>query len=160
MFLGDPYSLKGRAMRALARLPLDERKKHTRLLRYGSARKAPRTAGNPAMPPGPWLGCPVYVDQMLPCVPNPRWKWTENCHLFVEHPHQVPELVTFAVRLGLQAGWLQRRPGKLAHFELTAGKRAMAIKMGAKDCGREFVGQCLKAWREQHKNRHMNVPRA
>ena len=71
----------------------------------------------------------IYVDQMLPCVPNRSWCWRENSHLFVvDEP--IEALHAFALRLGLKRSWFQAQ-NSLPHYDLTRGKWRQAIKLGA-----------------------------
>jgi len=41
------------------------------------------------------------------------------------------ELHTFAARLGLQRRWFQDKPRGLWHYDVTAPKRALAVRLGA-----------------------------
>lgn len=52
---------------------------------------------------------------------GPRW-----CHLLADSPD---ELHTFASRLGLKRKWFQDR--RWPHYDLTPGKRILAIRLGA-----------------------------
>ncbi len=70
----------------------------------------------------------VYVDMLLPCIPNPRWHHRESCHLVAD---TLVELHAFAEgKLGLHPSWFQSECA-LPHFDLTRGKRARAIQLGA-----------------------------
>lgn len=54
---------------------------------------------------------------------NGQW-----CHMIADSE---TELLAFAKRIGLRPEWIQK-PGTLkVHFDLTPGRRAMAIKKGA-----------------------------
>ena len=69
----------------------------------------------------------VYVDGLRT---HPGWKWP-SCHLTAD---SLQELLTFGEMLGLKRGWLQHSSrGKKAHFDITPGKRAKALDMGAKE---------------------------
>lgn len=71
----------------------------------------------------------VYVDDGF-CGPPGSWdKWTGGGHLQADTQD---ELHAFAARLGLKRAWFQAgsRPAS-AHYDLTAGKRAQAIALGA-----------------------------
>ena len=63
----------------------------------------------------------VYVDPA-------RWPWRGKlwAHLLAD---DVEELHTFAQKLGLQRSWFQMKGG--AHYDVTAAKRAQALKLGA-----------------------------
>lgn len=69
----------------------------------------------------------VYVDSMKPCVPNERWPWRTSCHLFADSDD---ELHRFAAKIGLQRSWFQKHK-RLNHYDLTWGKRKMALQDGA-----------------------------
>jgi len=68
----------------------------------------------------------VYVDQLKPCRTNRRWPWKESCHLIADTRAQ---LLDFGERMGLRADWFQN--GEVPHFDLTAGMRARAVRLGA-----------------------------
>ncbi len=73
----------------------------------------------------------VYVDDAFiqASVPNGRRVHTSRwCHLTAD---STEELLAFARRLGMRQSWLQRagRPGE--HFDLTAPKRVLAVRLGA-----------------------------
>ena len=77
----------------------------------------------------------VYVDALLPCVVNKKWRYNKSCHLIADN---VTELIDFAESIGLKSDWLQG--DKLPHFDLTAGKRKQAVAAGAIEIDRkEFV---------------------
>lgn len=69
----------------------------------------------------------VYVDDMRRPARVGRIadRWS---HLFADSHH---ELETFARRLGLQPGWVQRPGTHREHFDLTDSKRALALRLGA-----------------------------
>ena len=69
----------------------------------------------------------VYVDPMMPCIPNPRWRWRENCHLTAD---SLEELHAFASRLGLKRAWFQAH-ARWPHYDLTRGMRERAVRIGA-----------------------------
>ena len=71
----------------------------------------------------------VYVDTLMPCIPNCRWKWSTSAHLYAD---TLEELHAFAARLGLKRAWFQDRHGRgLSHYDVTEGKRRLAITLGA-----------------------------
>lgn len=84
----------------------------------------------------------VYVDPMAPCLPNPRWRHRESCHLWADSDE---ELHGFAESLGLLREWHQNKPGGLSHYDLTAGKRQAACRLGAVPLTRE---KAVSKWRE------------
>ena len=88
----------------------------------------------------------VYVDKLAPCIPNPRWRWNESCHLFAD---STGELCKFAAAIGLRRSWLQPGGRHPPHYDLTAGKRAAAIRRGAVEIGRRQVVGRIRKWREE-----------
>lgn len=87
----------------------------------------------------------VYVDPLLACVPNPRWRWNRSCHLVADG---LEELHAFAVRIGLRRAWFQDH-GTLPHYDLTEGRRERAVRLGAIEITREEMGQRIRAAREE-----------
>lgn len=71
----------------------------------------------------------IRVDWLQPCIPNRRWRWDEACHLFSDDG-DLEALHAFAEELGLKRAWFQDHP-RLPHYDLTAGKRKQALKLGA-----------------------------
>jgi len=84
----------------------------------------------------------AYVDALKPCLRNARWRHDESCHLLADSEE---ELVSFASRIGLRPSWVQR--GKLVHFDLTEGKRRVAVASGAVEVGDRFVAERLRGER-------------
>lgn len=77
----------------------------------------------------------VYVDKMMPCVPNARWRHDEACHLVAD---TLPELHEFARRLGLKRSWFQNK--RMPHYDLTRSKREQALRLGASEINnKDFV---------------------
>ena len=79
----------------------------------------------------------VYVDDAnIPAtVPNGRRSHTSTwCHLTADSQEELHE---FAARLGLKRSWFQPgrpvggNPGPFWHYDVTAGKRAQAVRLGA-----------------------------
>lgn len=87
----------------------------------------------------------IYVDALLPCLPNGRWKWCESCHLFCD-VGELAALHSFALKLGLKRSWFQPHAG-LPHYDLTAGKRFQALRIGAVEVTREIVVEKIGDWR-------------
>lgn len=71
----------------------------------------------------------ILVDQLItwPNAPPPFDKG--SCHLTIEGDDLEP-LHAFTVRLGMRRSWFQPHP-KMPHYDLTPGRRAAAIKLGA-----------------------------
>ncbi len=86
----------------------------------------------------------VYVDPMIPCVPNRNWQWNEACHMIVD-TNDDAELIAFAKRLGLKPAWIQKPGTYLAHFDLTVNKRRQALALGAFELTREEVVNMFQA---------------
>ena len=65
----------------------------------------------------------VWVD------PLKDWGWNlgPSCHLLADTRE---ELHQFAARIGMQRRWFQDHP-RLWHYDLTASRRAEAIRLGA-----------------------------
>jgi hypothetical protein len=90
----------------------------------------------------------VYVDLLMPCMPNARWRYLWSCHMFVRPgPGALGKLHAFAARLGLKRAWFQPSPGNLPHYDLTPAKRRGAVAAGAVEVGREDLVDALWAWR-------------
>jgi hypothetical protein len=82
----------------------------------------------------------VYIDPLRACQRSKRWPFPTSCHLFAETDE---ELFAFARRLGLKMDWF--RAGKrLRHFDLTAGMRIKALRMGAREVELDFVAAFMK----------------
>ena len=84
----------------------------------------------------------VYVDPLFETTPVPgRWPYKQACHMTSD---SIEELHTFAARLGLRRAWFQsRRRIAHCHYDLTAGMRFRAIKLGAKEITREEAAKRL-----------------
>lgn len=70
----------------------------------------------------------VYVDPLLPCVPNAQWRWHESCYLIAD---TVAESHAFAQGVGMRRAWFQRSRKGMPHYDLTRGRRQKAIRAGA-----------------------------
>ena len=87
----------------------------------------------------------VYVDQIQEWPTRIACFKAGSCHLVAD---SIEELHGFAKLLGLRRGWFQDK--SLAHYDLTVGKRAAALRMGAKEASREEMGARIKAARLLH----------
>jgi hypothetical protein len=69
----------------------------------------------------------VYVDDaaIAATVGKHKSRWS---HLTADR-HE--ELVSFAVKIGLNPVWIQHEGNPLEHFDVTTSKRAAALKKGA-----------------------------
>ena len=74
----------------------------------------------------------VYVDPLMNHGWRMRGRTVPNCHLFAD---TIPELHAFALGIGMKIEWFQDH-SKLPHYDLTAARRARAIKMGAQEVTR------------------------
>jgi hypothetical protein len=83
----------------------------------------------------------VYVDHLLPCLPNKNWRWNHSAHLFAD---TVAELHTFAARLGLKRIWFQDE-GFFPHYDLTTNRHGKAVTLGAVLLTRE---KAMLKWHE------------
>ncbi|HVF61659.1 MAG TPA: DUF4031 domain-containing protein [Thermoanaerobaculia bacterium] len=89
----------------------------------------------------------IFVDALFDTTPftkagTPRcFRNTGSCHMWSDLPGEegTRELVTFAKRLGLREEWIQDRGRRHQHFDLTAGKRAAAVRLGATQVDRWVV---------------------
>jgi hypothetical protein len=80
----------------------------------------------------------VYVDDLMACIPNKNWRWTESCHLIAD---SLDELHDFAKRIGVKRAWFQS-DSRLPHYDLNKNRRAMAVKMGVTEIDRrQFVSK-------------------
>lgn len=92
----------------------------------------------------------VYVDALLPCVPNRHWRYHKSCHLIADTKD---ELLEFADLLGLSWRWIQTG-SRIVHFDLTENKRAAAVRLGAVEIDqRTFVSKMKGARRHDSINK-------
>lgn len=78
----------------------------------------------------------VYVDELRYSQPSRRWPYDRSCHLVAD---SVEELHEFAGTLQMRRSWFQPHD-RWPHYDLTANKRAQAVKLGAVEVkAREFV---------------------
>lgn len=87
----------------------------------------------------------IYVDRLqVYGAPRGFWAGRPSCHLFAD---TLAELHAFAGQLALKPRWFQDRPG-FPHYDLTAGKRARALTLGAVEIRiREFIAARREAER-------------
>jgi len=83
----------------------------------------------------------VYVDASISCLKNKKWKYDKSCHLFAD---TVDELNLFAQSIRLKLEWFQNHT-YFPHYDLTEGKRIVAVKHGAKEVDKRFVADFIKA---------------
>ena len=79
----------------------------------------------------------VYVDELRPTVPSPSWHYRASCHLTADSQE---ELHAFARDdLALKRHWYQD-DGKYPHYDLTASRRRVAVRLGATEItAREWI---------------------
>lgn len=93
----------------------------------------------------------VYVDEIRDwtLIAKARGlRHTHWCHLTADSEE---ELHQFAARLGLRRSWYQRKgPTDYRwHYDVTPPKRAQAVRLGAQEVDRRFVGQLMIRRREE-----------
>lgn len=85
-----------------------------------------------------------YVDPLA----RNGWRLGPNCHLFTDGDLQ--ELHALAGRIGMKRAWFQPFPQhSVPHYDLTASRRAAAVKCGAVEVDRRRAVQIWRAWRAQ-----------
>lgn len=90
----------------------------------------------------------IYVDPLLPCIRNARWRYDESCHLMCDPCDDLSSLHAFAASIGLKRCWFQNKPQSTPHYDLTAGMRAKAVAAGAIEIDRHKTVAIIRAWRE------------
>lgn len=78
----------------------------------------------------------VFVDQVVPCVPNPNWPFHESCHMFSLDLGKLHQVAAF---IGLKRSWFQDT--SLPHYDLVPSKRTQAIQAGVVECDRFMVAR-------------------
>lgn len=86
----------------------------------------------------------IYVDPLVGCVPNEKFKYKKSCHLFTDD-ETLDNLHEFAESIGLRRGWCQYR--NMPHYDLTQKKRSEAVREGAVQVGHEKLVEVLDIWR-------------
>lgn len=83
----------------------------------------------------------VYVDPMMSCIPNGRWRWTRSCHMFAD---TVDELHAMASVIGLRRAWFQPSPPhRFPHYDLHESRRRAAVFAGVVELDRR---QAVEKW--------------
>ena len=83
----------------------------------------------------------VYVDKLR----DWGWRLGPSCHLIADTNE---ELHAFAAQLSMKREWFQRSASG-PHYDLTAFKRAKAVRLGAVELGDREFHAILKKWREE-----------
>ena len=87
--------------------------------------------------PGTYRGDGAAQAERVGARNGHRW-----CHLFSDETDPaMPELHAFARRVGMRRPWFQGN-----HYDLTPGRRAAAVKAGARELGRR---EAVAIWRAQ-----------
>lgn len=69
----------------------------------------------------------VYIDNF-----NARFGRMKMCHMIAD-THE--ELITTAISIGVNTKWIQYKGSYNEHFDISLGKKSLAIKNGAKEIG-------------------------
>lgn len=85
----------------------------------------------------------VYVDKLR----NWGWKLGPSCHLIADSDE---ELHAFAARLGMKRSWFQESVSG-PHYDLTARRRVLAVKLGAAELEDGQFVEILRALRSARK---------
>jgi hypothetical protein len=94
---------------------------------------------------------PVYVDDLVDYGVTYGRAGPEWCHLIAD---TLEELHFFAVcELGLRQDWFQDK--RIPHYDLTKGKRALAIRKGVNSHPEAFE-RCHKMWAEKYREQKAN----
>lgn len=86
----------------------------------------------------------VYVDSLVVWGGDsaPRcFRNKPSCHMYAD---TLEELHAFAIKVGLRRAWFQDSK-TLQHYDLTPGRRAIAVRLGAIEHDRR---QSIEKWRE------------
>lgn len=74
----------------------------------------------------------VFVDPIFAWPKSPKWPWGKASHMYA---NTAEELHAFAAKLKLKREWCSDHTHKgsigLLHYDLTPGKRAEAVRLGA-----------------------------
>lgn len=89
----------------------------------------------------------VYVDTPFAAtvVNGGRRLKSRWCHMMADSE---AELIEFAERIGLRRSWIQYPGTPRVHFDLTAGRRAAAVRNGAIEVTWREMGMMVKKRRE------------
>jgi len=86
----------------------------------------------------------IYVDPLM----DHGWRLGPSCHLFAD-PGNMDALHAFALRVGLQRRWFQDH-WRMPHYDLTASRRAVAVRLGAKELSRRETVSVMDSWRPRN----------
>lgn len=87
----------------------------------------------------------VYVDEIRDYTRVAKMRGlrhTHWCHLTADTEQ---ELHAFAARLGLRRSWFQKKSERdyRWHYDIVPSKRAQAVRLGAEEVDRRFIGQLM-----------------
>lgn len=85
----------------------------------------------------------VYVDDLMVYPKTARWPYGSACHLMAD---SLDELHAFAGRIGMKKRWFQNHASH-PHYDLTASRRAAAVRLGAKELDMDGVCEFLERQR-------------
>lgn len=83
----------------------------------------------------------IYVDPLMKHGWILRGKPVKSCHLFSDDRI---ELARFIEKIGVKSYWRHCTKRGFFHFDLTAGKRRLAVKNGAKELSRREAVKIIK----------------
>lgn len=87
----------------------------------------------------------VYVDEVRDWTRVAKMRGlrhTHWCHLTADTEDELHE---FAARLGLRRSWFQKKSDRdyRWHYDITPNKRAQAVRLGAQEVDRRFIGRLM-----------------
>lgn len=93
----------------------------------------------------------VYVDEIRDwsLIAKARGlRYTHWCHLTADTEG---ELHAFAAQLGLRRSWFQKKGDRdyRWHYDIVPSKRAQAVRLGAREVDRRFIGELMIRRREE-----------
>lgn len=78
----------------------------------------------------------VYIDQM-----NQKYRNMIMCHMMAD---TTEELLNMARKIGVNTKWIQDTNTSHEHFDICLSKKAIALKLGAKEIGWHEVYAIIK----------------
>lgn len=75
----------------------------------------------------------ILVDELFTPPHSPNWRYPKAAHMMTDDHTAagLDELHAMAARIGLKRAWFQHHNPAFPHYDLTASKRAQALKAGA-----------------------------
>lgn len=83
----------------------------------------------------------VYVDESIH-----KFGRMTMCHMVADTQEELLEMATL---IGVNHKWIQKRGTAHEHFDISKGKRALAITHGAKPVTRRELGEILRSKRDK-----------